>query len=170
MGSWATGPGLPQCFQHDFCFLNFSCCSSLGWRGAGVGGDKNVIQIPPMHKTLVCTEFSPLCTPYGAKLSQASMPLASMPKTLVFAACSPLCTAYCARMWARKRCRKRPCFSRGDAQNFGIYIPRFCLFVQHTAQGCGTRKAVTSVHAFGDEAQHTGIYSIFASLHSILRD
>ena len=32
-----------------------------------------------------------------------------------------------------------------------------CVFVQHTAQGCGTRKAVTSVHAFGDHSQSTGI-------------
>ena len=35
------------------------------------------------------------------------------------------------------------------------YLQRFRLFVQHTAQGCGTRKSVTSVHAFRDHAQNT---------------
>ena len=32
----------------------------------------------------------------------------------------------------------------------------------------GTRKSVTSVHAFRDHAQNTGIYSVFASLYNIL--
>ena len=82
-----------------------------------------------------------------AKLSQVSMPLASMPKTLVFTAFSPLCTTYSARMWNKKSCHKHPCQLRRCPKNW--HLPRFRLFVQHTAQGCGTRKAVTSVHAFG---------------------
>ena len=49
--------------------------------GGGWGGDKNVIH------------------------------LASMPKTLVFTAFSPLCTTYCTRMWNKKICHKRPCLS-----------------------------------------------------------
>ena len=48
------------------------------------------------------------------------------------------------------------------------YLQRFRLFVQHTAQGCGTIKSITSVHAFRDHAQNTGIYSVFASLYNIL--
>ena len=47
------------------------------------------------------------------------------------------------------------------------YLPRFRLFVQHTAQGCGTRHAVTSVHANCDDAQNTGIYHVFASLYDM---
>ena len=38
------------------------------------------------------------------------------------------------------------------------------VFVQHAAQGCATRKALTSVHASDDHAQNTGIYSAFVSL------
>ena len=48
----------------------------------GWGGDKNIIHI------------------------------ASMPKTLVFTVFSSLCTTHCARMWNRTRCHKRPCVSR----------------------------------------------------------
>ena len=44
----------------------------------------------------------------------------------------------------------------------------FCFFVQHTAQVCGARQVVTSIYAFGDHAQNTGIHSVFASLYSIL--
>ena len=44
----------------------------------------------------------------------------------------------------------------------------FRLFVQHTAQGCGTRHVVTSVHAFGDQARNTGMGTVFASLYDIL--
>ena len=65
-----------------------------------------------------------------------------------------------ARMWNKTRCHKRPCFSRRCPEH--RYLQHFCLFVQHTAQGCGTSKAVTSVHAFGDQAQNTGVYSVFA--------
>ena len=49
------------------------------------------------------------------------------------------------------------------------YLPRCCLFVQHTALGCGTSKAVTSVHAIDVHAQSTGICSVLASLYYILR-
>ena len=38
---------------------------------------------------------------------------------------------------------------------------RFRLFVQHTAQGCGARRVVASVHAFRDDAQNTAIYRAF---------
>ena len=37
------------------------------------------------------------------------MHMASMHKTLVFTAFSPLCTTDCARMWNKTRCHKRPC-------------------------------------------------------------
>ena len=60
---------------------------------------------------------------------------ASMPKTLVFTFCVCVCFF------------------------FLVFV-----FVQHTAQGCATRKALTSVHAFDDHAQNTGIYSAFVSL------
>ena len=50
-----------------------------------------------------------------------------------------------------------------------VCLQHFCFFVQHTAQGCGARHVVTRIHAFGDHAQNTGIYSIFASLYNILR-
>ena len=33
----------------------------------------------------------------------------------------------------------------------------FLLFVQHTAQGCGAKQVVTSIYAFGEHAQNTGI-------------
>ena len=49
------------------------------------------------------------------------------------------------------------------------HLQRFHPFVQHTAQGCGTRHIVASVHAFGDHAQNTGIYSVFITLYNILR-
>ena len=50
------------------------------------------------------------------------------------------------------------------------YLPRFRLFVQHTAQGCGTRHVLTRVHANFDDAQNTGIYRVFASLYDIPRN
>ena len=50
------------------------------------------------------------------------------------------------------------------------YLLRFRLFVQHTAQGCGTRHVVTSVHANFEDAQNTGIYRDFASLYDIPRN
>ena len=50
---------------------------------------------------------------------------------------------------------------------FGIYSV-FCLFVQHTVQVCGARRVVTSIHAFGDHAASTDIYSVFARLYNIL--
>ena len=80
-------------------------------------------------------------------LSQASMPIATMPKTLVFTAFSLLCTTHCARMWNWIRCYKRPCQLRRCPKHW--YLPHFRLAVRHTAQECVTRKAVTSVHAFG---------------------
>ena len=40
-----------------------------------------------------------------------------------------------------------------------LVLAAFRFFVQHTAQGCGK-----SVHAFGDHAQNTGIYSVLGSL------
>ena len=53
------------------------------------------------------------------------------------------------------------------------HLPHFHLFVQHTAQGCaqgcGTRHITASVHAFGDHAQNTCIYSVFITLYNILR-
>ena len=55
----------------------------------------------------------------------------------------------------------------GNAQITGIYSV-FCLFVQHTVQGHGARYVVTNIHAFGNHAESTGIYSVFASLHNIL--
>ena len=124
-GSWVVG----QCASNDLAlslvldaFLRFFWLCR--W-GGGAGGDKNVIHI------------------------------VSMPKTLVFAAFSPLCTTSCTRMWNKKICHKRPCLSRPCpkngicsvyAQNTGICIERFHLFVQHPAQGCGTRKSVRSVY------------------------
>ena len=48
----------------------------------------------------------------------------------------------------------RPCPKRW-------YLQRFHLFVQRM-QGCGT---VTSVHAFRDRAQNTGIYSVLCPKH-----
>ena len=50
----------------------------------------------------------------------------------------------------------------------GGYLQRCRQCVQHTAQGCGTRHVVTSVHAFCDHAQNTGTYSIFATLYNRL--
>ena len=41
----------------------------------------------------------------------------------------------------------RPCPKRW-------YLQRFCLFVQHTAQGCGTRKSVTSVYLARKDPKH----------------
>ena len=46
-----------------------------------------------------------------------------------------------------------------------VFTAFYCFFVQHTAQGCGAREVVTSIHAFGDHVQNTGIYSVFASLY-----
>ena len=69
-------------------------------------------------------------------------------------------------------------FLRGSSAGWGdknvMHIARrFRLFVQHTAQGCGTRHVVTSlvasVHAFRDHAQNTGIYSVSDSLYNMLR-
>ena len=93
--------------------------------------------------------------------------IASMPNTLVFTAFAPLRTTHCARMWNRTRCHKRPCQLRRCPKRW--YMPRFCLVVQHTAQGCGAGHVVTSVHANCDDAQITGIYRVFASLYNILR-
>ena len=70
----ALGKKLVSALLDDF--LRFSC-----WGEGGVGGDKKVIHI------------------------------ASMPKTLVFTAFSLLCTTYCTRMWNKKICHKRPCLS-----------------------------------------------------------
>ena len=50
-------------------------------------------------------------------------------------------------------------------KTLGIYRI-FRHFLQHAAQGCGTRKAFTSVLAFADHAQNTGIYSVFVSLQA----
>ena len=70
------------------------------------------------------------------------MPFATISKTLVF-------TAFlCPKHW---------------------YLQRFRLFVQHTAQGCGTGQSVTSVHAFHDHAQTTAIYSVLCPKHSYLQ-
>ena len=44
------------------------------------------------------------------------------------------------------------------------YLQHLCCFVQHTAQGCGGRNVVTSIHACGDHAQKAGIYSDIALL------
>ena len=74
-GSWNTGPRLPRGFRH---FRQSMVCFRL-WGGGGGRGDKNVIHIASMHKTLVFTAFSPLCT------------------------------THCARMWNKTRCHKRPC-------------------------------------------------------------
>ena len=50
------------------------------------------------------------------------------------------------------------------------YLKRCCLFVQHTAQGCGARHVVTSIHArnCSDHAQNVGLYRAFACLYDIL--
>ena len=147
MGSWATSPGLPQCFPHFVRrFLHFSCCSALG------RGDKTVI---PCTKHWYLPRFRLFIqhTAQGCAtrhVSQASMMLfATMPKTLVCSAFLPLCMTYCTRMWHK--------------QSF------FRFFVQHTAQGCGAGHVVTSVHANCDDAQCAGIYRVFASLYNILR-
>ena len=109
-----------------------------------------------MHKTLVFSAFSPLCTTLCARmgehntLSQASMLFATMPKTLAFTAFLPFCTTYSTSMWKKQSCQQRPCLWRPCPKHW--YLRRFRLFVQHTAQGC----VVTSVHA----AQKTGIYPV----------
>ena len=79
---------------------------------------------------------------------------------------SPLRTACCARMWSKTRCHKHPCLWRPCRKHW--YLQRFCLFIQHTVLVCGTRRVVSSVHAFGDHAASTGINSAFASLYNIL--
>ena len=43
-------------------------------------------------------------------------------------------------------------------------VRTFYVFVQHTAQRCGTRNAVKSVYAIGDHAQSSGIDSAFIPL------
>ena len=97
--------------------------------------------------------------------------IASMPKTLVFTAFSSVCTTYRARLWNKTRCHKHPCVLRPCPKHWYLrpkhwYLQHFCHFVQHIAQGCGIRKAFTSVLAFGDHAQNTGIYSVFVSLRA----
>ena len=44
------------------------------------------------------------------------------------------------------------------------YLQHSCLFVQPTAQGCGARHVVTSIYAFGDHAQNTGVFTAFLLL------
>ena len=44
------------------------------------------------------------------------------------------------------------------------YLQHLCCFVQYTAQGCGGRNVVASIHACGDHAQNAGIYSDVALL------
>ena len=57
-----------------------------------------------------------------------------------------------------------------------LVFTAFSQFVQPTVQGCGTRHVVTSVHAFCDHAQNTGVYAQkhwylqhFRRLYNILR-
>ena len=53
-------------------------------------------------------------------------------------------------------------------------IPKALVFTTHLllyttcTANCGTRHAVTNVHAFGENAEHTGICSMFASLCTFL--
>ena len=69
--------------------------------------------------------------------------IASTPKTLVFTAFSPLCTTHCAKHVEQE--------TLSQASMPLATMPK--TFVQHTVKGCGAKKAVTSVHAFGDHAQ-----------------
>ena len=91
-----------------------------------------------------------------AKLSQASMPLASMPKTLVYLQRFRLFVQHIAQGCRAGHVVTSVHANRDDAQNAGL--PRFRIVVQHTAQGCGT-----SVHAFGDQAR-TPVFTAFLPL------
>ena len=81
------------------------------------------------------------------------LPLATMPKTLEFTAFLLLFATYCARMWSKTRCHWHPCLWRPCPKHW--YLQHFRFFVQHTAQGCGARHVVISIHAFGDHVQFT---------------
>ena len=58
-------------------------------------------------------------------LSQASMPVATMHRTLVFTAFSLLCTTHCARIWNRTRCHQRPCQLRRFTKHWYLPRFRF---------------------------------------------
>ena len=68
------------------------------------------------------------------------------------------------RMWNKTCCHKHPCLWRPCPKL--CYLQCFRVFVQHAAQACGTRKAVTSVRAFGNHAETTWLYSVFVSLRA----
>ena len=70
-----------------------------------------------------------------ANLSQASMPFTTVPKN----------TGILQRFMPKTL----------------MFLQRFRLFVLHTAQGCGTRKSITSVHAFRDHAQKHWYLQLF---------
>ena len=84
----------------------------------------------------------------GRIITFMSLFLAIMPKTLVFTAFL-LLAQHCA-------------------QGCGARHVVTSMHVQHTAQGCGAKQVVTRIYVFGEHAQKTGIYSVFASLYSIL--
>ena len=182
VGSWATGPGLPQCFLHcsgvsctfPVVRMCFFCLGGGGARGGSYSycvhakntgicsvfaflynalhkdrcGTRHVVTSVPAFRdddknTGIYRDVPSLYNILHkdvkqAKLSQASMPLASMDKTLVFPAFSAHCTTYGARMQGRTRSHKHPCQLRRCPKHW--YLPRL---YNTQAQGPGTRKAVT---------------------------
>ena len=129
-------------FAHVFQVLFGGGEKGAGGRvgGWGGGGNKNVIHIASMSIALVFAVFSPLCTTHCAKaveqdkLSQTSMPFATMPKTLVSYVFVRLRTTYCARMWNKESCHKRACLWP-LCQSIGIYS----VFVCRGLAGCELR-------------------------------
>ena len=105
-----------------------------GWAGWG-WGDKNIIHIASMPKTLAFTAFSPVCTTYRARLWNVVTSVHAFcdhaqntgiyAKKLVFTAFSPLCTTYCTRMWNKKSIHKRPCLRRPCPKHW--YLQCFCF-------------------------------------------